>query len=170
MHPRPVAAASVSENLPTLAADPAMELTTAQRTAVELLSEGKTPTAAATAAGVSRRTVHRWIHADPAFRAAYHAWQKDAIDTARARLLALTDAAVTAVANALEKGDTKTAVILLKGLHILTRPAPGSTDPAALQQEADTAHLAEKTARDKAAAEAREEAEYGDIFGHDIMP
>ena len=126
----------VSENVPTLRPDPMAELTPAQREAVDQLCQGHSIVDAAKAAHVHRRTVHRWLTADPTFRAAYNTWQKDALELARARLLGLADDAVTAVAESIHNGNAATALVVLKGLKALTPPTPGPTDPAQLQQQA----------------------------------
>ncbi len=104
-------------------------LTPAQRRAIQRLASGESATAAAASAGVHRQTLHRWLREDAAFRAAFHAWQAAAAEDARARLLALADAAVTAVAAAITAGDTRTALAILKGQGLLTPPEPGPTDP-----------------------------------------
>ena len=112
-----------------------MGLTPAQRTAIERLTTGHTLIASATAAGVSRVTLYRWLKHDLTFLAAYNAWQHDAIATARGRLLALTDTAVTTVQNAIVKGDGRLAMNLLIRLGIADRPTPGSTEVADLEAE-----------------------------------
>ena len=70
---------------------------------------------------------------DPQFQAAYNAWQHDAIATGRGKLLALTDAALEAVRRALDNGDAKIGLVVLKSTGILDRPEPGSTDPEEVQ-------------------------------------
>ncbi len=115
------------------------ELTAAQRRAIQRLASGQSATDAAAAAGVHRQTVHRWLRDDPAFRAAFHAWQAAAADHARARLLALADAAVTTVAAAVAAGDTRTALAVLKGQGLLAPPTPGPTDPDHVAREQLTA-------------------------------
>ncbi len=100
-----------------------------QRAAIEMLTSGHSMIESATAAGVNRTTLYRWLKNDPNFKAAYNAWQHDALATARGKVLALTDAAVDAVRRALTKGDAKTALVILKSTGILDRPEPGSTDP-----------------------------------------
>jgi hypothetical protein len=77
-----------------------------------------------------RATVYRWLKSDPAFAAAYNAWQAEAVETTRARLLALADAAVTTVAGALAKGDARTALTVLQRQGLLAPPTPGPTDPS----------------------------------------
>ncbi len=121
------------------------DLTAAQRRAIGRMASGESATAAAAAAGVHRQTVHRWLREDPAFRAAFHAWQAAAAEHARARLLALADAAVTTVAAAVANGDTRTALAVLKGQGLLVPPTPGPTDP-------------DQVARQQLAAAARAEA------------
>jgi hypothetical protein len=112
-----------------------------QRTAIEWLTAGETAVAAADAAGVSRSTVHRWLRADPAFQAAYNAWQADLTSTARARLLALADKAVSTVERALDRGDARTALTILRAQGLLGPARPGPTDPdlIARQQSHDRA-------------------------------
>ena len=80
-----------------------MQLSPPQRTAIQLLTSGKTVVDSALAAGVSRATLYRWLKDDPNFQAAHNAWQHDAIATARSKLLALTDAAIETVRCALLK-------------------------------------------------------------------
>jgi len=107
----------------------ALSLSPPQRTAIQMLTSGKTAIDSAVAAGVSRRTLYRWLNTDANFKAAYNAWQHDAIATARGKVLALTDVAIDAVRRAMAKGDAKTALVILKSTGILDRPDPGSTDP-----------------------------------------
>ena len=89
--------------------------------------------AAAKSAGVTRKTLYRWLHHDPKFQAAYNAWQLDAITSARSRLLAMTDDAVNTLGTSV-KSDGRLAFALLKSLGTLDRPTPGSTDPDEVAQ------------------------------------
>jgi hypothetical protein len=84
---------------------------------------------------VNRTTLYRWLKNDAEFAAAYNAWQQDAIATARGRLLALTDTAVTAVGNAMQRGDGRLALRVLERIGIAERPKPGATDAAELKRE-----------------------------------
>jgi hypothetical protein len=111
-----------------------MSLSPPQRLAIQLLTSGKSLVAAATAAGVNRTTLYRWLKADPAFVAAYNAWQKDVRDTARGRILALSDLAITTVAKAMLGGDAKSAIKILQATGALTHEDPGSTDPTEIQR------------------------------------
>lgn len=112
-----------------------LALTPPQRTAIERMTHGETRVAAASAAGVSRATLNRWLSTDAAFQAAYNAWQKDVLDTARARLLSVTDVAVNTVLRAMKKGDARVALTILDRLGITTQPKPGPTDEEEVMQQ-----------------------------------
>ena len=112
-----------------------LQLSPAQYKAIEQLTAGQTVVASAAAAGVTRLTLYRWLKNDPAFQAAYNAWQHDAIATARGRLLAMTESAVTTVSQAVSAGDAKTALTILKSLGLLGVPTPGSTDPSEVERK-----------------------------------
>ena len=113
----------------------AMALSPSQRTAIEMLTSGHTAIDSAKAAGVNRVTLHRWLKSDATFQAAYNAWQQDALATARGRMLALTDAAVTAVAKAMSRGDGRLALRLLEKLGAAERATPGATDVEEVKRE-----------------------------------
>ena len=104
------------------------ELTIAQQGAIESLRNGCSFVRAAQDAGVSRSTLYRWVESDPAFKAAYNAWQSEMAESARARLLKLTDQAVDVVEAALRRNDEKTAIQMLKDLGVMRRRRRGSTD------------------------------------------
>jgi hypothetical protein len=110
-------------------------LSPAQFLALENLMSGQTLGEAAKGAGIGRKTLYRWMHEDADFQAEYNAWQKDTAAAARSGILALTEPAIRAVAGALEKGDSKTAMALLKSLGLLTPPVAGSTDAETVRKE-----------------------------------
>jgi hypothetical protein len=64
-----------------------------QTRALSALLAGQSVTDAASAVGVSRETLHRWLP-DPGFVAAYNAGKNELLDAARAELRALTGASV----------------------------------------------------------------------------
>jgi len=72
---------------------------------------------------------------DVNFRAAHNAWQKHTVASTRSSILALTEPAIRSVAAALEAGDAKTGLMLLKSLGLLTPPTPGSTDVEDVKKE-----------------------------------
>jgi hypothetical protein len=119
----------------------ARKLTRAQLAALEGLLQGKTVTAAAEGAGVARETVHRWKRQDWAFQAALNRGQRELHEAVHARLLAVAVAASGNVASAIEHGDLRASIVLLKGLGSLagTPPATGSEDPETLRGEAQIA-------------------------------
>lgn len=91
----------------------------AQRAALEAIVAGKSANGSATAAGVSRSTVYRWLRDDPEFRAQYNGWLRERQESAFARMMVLTDKAVDAIEAGLEKNDAKLALQVLKGLGVL---------------------------------------------------
>jgi hypothetical protein len=103
-------------------------LSVAQHAALTALTEGKTIRESAQAAGVLRNTVSEWLHRDPVFRAAYNGWRREVIDSARAKVLGLAEAAATAVANAVAKGDARIALSIRKDMG-LTRPDAATGRP-----------------------------------------
>jgi len=135
-----------------------MELSPPQQTAIQLLTSGHTLVASATAAGVSRMTLHRWLKGDAAFSAAFNAWQKDVLDTARGRLLALTDLAVTTVAKSMSRGDARTAFKVLNSIGLLERAQPGSTDVGEIERQQNLERTKADTALRKAESSAELEA------------
>jgi hypothetical protein len=106
-----------------------------QEKALQELVGGLGVKAAAVAAGVHRGTLHRWLLEDANFAAAYHAQREQLRENARMRLMAISDRAVDAIMDAVEKGDTRCALALLKGLGLLSKISPGSTNPEEIARE-----------------------------------
>jgi hypothetical protein len=79
-----------------------------------------------------------------------NAWQNDVLDTARGRVLALTDQAVTTLAKSITEGDANLALKVLDKIGLLEKAVPGSTDTAEIQRQ-------QALARKKAAVAARKE-------------
>jgi hypothetical protein len=117
----------------------AMALSPIQRLALEKMVTGYTLVASATAAGVTRSTLYRWLKNDSKFQAAYNAWQQDAVTSAKTRVMAMADDAVATVARAV-KSDARLAFGVLKTVGILDRAAVGSTD----SEEIDTQRQVEE--------------------------
>src|ERR1700683_5528484 len=90
-----------------------------QEAALAHLLSGKSLVESARFARISRQTLYRWMKEDPVFQAAYNQWQEEMRNSARARLMAMSEKAAKAVETALERGDAKTAMQLLKGLGFL---------------------------------------------------
>ncbi len=82
-------------------------------------------------------TLHRWLKQDARFVAAYNAWQQATLESARGRLTALAELAVTTVGEAMRKGDARAALAVLKAMGTLAPPTPGPTDAKMAQREMD---------------------------------
>ena len=106
-----------------------------QQAALWALREGMNLQQAAERAQVARMTLYRWIQKDPHFRAAYNLWQQEIAETARARLLKLSEKAVDAVERQLINGDAKVAVAVLRELGVLRRVRDGSSVPRVVGME-----------------------------------
>ena len=108
-----------------------------KRSALEQLVGGKSVAESAQLAGVSRATLYRWLKNDPEFRAAYNQWHDEMEESCRSKLLMLTDLATGALRSALEKGDAKAAVQLLKGMGLIRPGGERLLDAADLKQQAE---------------------------------
>jgi transposase-like protein len=104
------------------------ELGADQRAALESLLVGKSITETARSVGISRTTLYDWMRSDPTFRAAYNKWHDSLRESCQSRLLNLTDKATDAVEKALEAGDARTALQLLKGMGLIGERKIGPTD------------------------------------------
>ena len=102
------------------------EITPDQTRILALLISGSTITNAAQNVGISRRTVHSWLRNDPGFVAAYNQARIELFEAARARLLTLVEAAFGVVGQAIEAGDVRTALVILRGAGLLS----GQVEPA----------------------------------------
>jgi hypothetical protein len=141
---------AISPSTPEQADDDALD--PSQELALAALLAGKTYGEAATAAGVHRGTVWRWLTGDPRFIARYNAGRREIADRARAGLLTLGQLAIKAVQEALEGDDPalrfKAAVKTLELLGVGREPPSGSTDPAEIaldleKAETDRLHRAD---------------------------
>ena len=114
------------------------ELSQPQVKALSQLGGGATITAAAKTAGVDRTTVHRWLREDATFQAARNRLHADMRREAAARLDHLAETALSTLQNALEAGDARAAIAILKGAGMLDgqRPTIGPEEPDAVREEA----------------------------------
>jgi len=90
-----------------------------QRAAMETLLAGGSVTEAARNCGVSRTTIYEWMRHDAGFGAAYNRWHEMMEDSCRSRLKMMLDKASSALEKALEGGDAKAALQLLKGMGMI---------------------------------------------------
>jgi hypothetical protein len=119
-------------------ADP---LTTQQLRAIAELIAGRSVTAAAAAVEIDRTTLHRWLRADFEFQAELNRLRREAREAIQLRLEHLADQAADVVVAAVQAGDTRAALAVLRGLGLLpSEPIEiGTDDPVVLQQEAEIA-------------------------------
>lgn len=120
---------------------PRAELTTPQTVVLTALLAGSTITDAAKQAVVDRTSIHRWLKKDWKFQAALNRGQRELKDAVNARLLHMAHQAADTVARAIEEGDTRAALEVLKGLGLLEKGTIqiGNDDPHILQEEAELA-------------------------------
>ena len=90
-----------------------------QLAAIDRLLAGETAAAAAEAAGVCRETVCRWQRHDLQFIAALESRRAELREAVRARLLSIVHSALANVALAVEQGDVRTSVLVLRGTGLL---------------------------------------------------
>jgi len=110
-----------------------------QLSALEALLTGSTVTDAAVAAGVARTSVHRWLKDDWVFKAELNRARREIRDAIRSQLLRAAESGVRVVSKAIEGGDLRVAMDVLKGLGLLGSRIQieiGEDDPAALEEEA----------------------------------
>jgi hypothetical protein len=92
-----------------------------------VLSSGGTILAAASAAGVSRQAVTKWLKPGHPFADAYNHLKRLLVENTRTRLLILGDQATTTIADAIRAGDTHAALQIVKGMGLLAPPPIGET-------------------------------------------
>ena len=120
----------------------ARPLSEAQLSVLQALLTGSTVTDAALAASVARTTVHRWLRDDWAFQAALNRERREIRDAIRSQLLRAAESAVRSVSRAIDDGDLRVAMDVLKGVGLLGSRVQieiGDDDPAALEEEARVA-------------------------------
>lgn len=115
--------------------DGARELTPQQEAAVDLLATGQTVTDTAAAVGVSRQTVSGWLHHDFAFQATLNQRQHELWAGLSARLRAMMPKALATLEAALDGGDMRAALAVLKLASVPVAPS-GATHAGDLEAEA----------------------------------
>lgn len=94
------------------------KLSVKQLNAIDLLVAGKTDQEVSEVVGVSRETVTRWRNENPYFAAALNTQRKHIWQAAHEKLRGLVNKAVDTLAVAIEGGDVKAAVEVLKAVDI----------------------------------------------------
>jgi hypothetical protein len=105
-----------------------------QRLALEAFCKGGTMGDAAKAANVSRQTLHRWRAKYPHFALAMSSWSAACLSMAESQLAELASRAVGALSNAIDKGDTRSAMAVLRSLGVLRTYQPSKAPDAAREQ------------------------------------
>ena len=105
-------------------------LSVEQLNAIDILVNGKTDQETALAVGVARETVTRWRNDNPYFAAELNKLRKQIWGTNQDRLRSLTTKAVDTIETALDAGDSKAAVEVLKavGLYGQVKEPSGPVD------------------------------------------
>jgi hypothetical protein len=105
-------------------------LSVEQLNAIDILVQGKTDQETALAVGVARETVTRWRNDNPYFAAELNKQRKLIWGTNQDRLRSLTTKAVDTIETALDAGDSKAAVEVLKavGLYGQVKEPSGPVD------------------------------------------
>jgi hypothetical protein len=120
--------------------------------ALDALLSGKSVTAAATAAGVSRQTVHRWLRTDPAVIAAWNAGRLELLQVTRGRLLRLGEKAVSVIEETLNLPSYRHnhSVRLRAAQAVLGMLGTDKPDPVGSVEADDLAHdlKAQESARE----------------------
>ena len=102
------------------------ELTSPQNIALVALTGGCTKAEAARMAGVHRNTLYRWL-SDLTFSEALSRAREELRDAAQARLHAMADQAAQCVEQAMQRGDARTAIQLIKMLGTLDHKSPANS-------------------------------------------
>jgi hypothetical protein len=126
-------------------------LTRAQKTVIEELLAGETAQEAAKKARVKVSDVRRWQQEDHEFQAAYNRSRQELLDAINARLLWAAHEAAGVVAGAIERGDVRAAVAILKGMG-----AVNGSRPSVGPQDAETLRLSHEARTREAGVAARE--------------
>ncbi|MDB5173309.1 MAG: hypothetical protein JWM97_2706 [Phycisphaerales bacterium] len=93
---------------------PECSLSPAKIAVLRELAAGNGVVKAAEAAGVGRRTVSHWMRNDPEFVATLNAWRNQSVRWARDQMVATLGEAAATVRQAIQNGDSKLAMQLLK--------------------------------------------------------
>jgi AcrR family transcriptional regulator len=145
---------------PSASANPPA-LTPVQAQVVQALAQGISITAAASAAGVHRSTVHNWLNNQKEFATAVQEAREDYVTILRDELRDLSRIALATVRQLLEDPKTSTGTRAKLALAVLQRPqyATGRSwnlpvPPAALAEEAPAQASSAKAARNRPPAAA----------------
>ena len=121
------------------------ELSAKQRTVIDALVLGFTVSGAADKVGVHRGTVSRWILKDVHFIAALNALELEVIRVGHTRLVNLIPTALMAIENAINRGDVRAALQVLK-YALYSGRTLGSMSPTLVAKDMQVAELQQEVA------------------------
>ena len=114
------------------------EVSDRQSIAIDALIRGTTHREAAENAGVQRTTVTAWCNKNIVFIAEWNRRRKQRLAAAGERLHEVTGAALDAVAESINDGDTAAALTFIRIVgveHLLSAAQPGPTSPMGVHQD-----------------------------------
>ena len=114
------------------------EVSDRQSIAIDALTAGRTQREAAAAAGVQRTTVTAWCNKNIVFIAEWNRRRRQRLAAAGERLHEVTVAALDAVAESINDGDTAAALTFIRIVgvdHLLSAAKPGPTSPMGVHQD-----------------------------------
>ena len=121
--------------VPPPALPQALGLSDRQRRALAALAGGMGPHAAAEIAGVSPVTLFRWRKFHPKFIAAYNAWKAESLRTAQEYLAAANEQAARTILRAVQAGDVRASLAVLRGLGALVPQKIGPAYAPIVEQD-----------------------------------
>ncbi len=131
--------------LATVPAGESPELPPAQIAALDAILAGKTAVNAAAAAGIARSTLYHWLKTDFRFQAVLNRGRRDLQQAVACRVERLAADASECVARAINNGDVKAALEVLKRANVFAAAKIGSDDEAVLQSDAQRRQLDRET-------------------------
>jgi hypothetical protein len=99
-----------------------------RREALRCLKLGASMDKAAEGAGVSGSSIYRWKYEDAAFRMLCNRWEREKIDECKDGVTSLLSKALRVLEKALDNGDVRAALVLLKSMGFMKPSVVGSTD------------------------------------------
>jgi len=81
--------------------------------------------------------VFRWLKNDPVFQAAHNQWHDQIRSSCQSRLLSLTGKAADALEKALDAGDARSALQLLKWMGMIKERVVGPTEPEEVRKKSE---------------------------------
>ena len=114
------------------------EVSDRQSIAIDALIRGTTHREAAENAGVQRTTVTAWCNKNIVFIAEWNRRRRQRLAAAGERLHEVTVAALDAVAESINDGDTAAALTFIRIVgveHLLSAAQPGPTSPMGVHQD-----------------------------------